>query len=282
MKDKLLRFVFIFTAFVSTAAVAVICVFLLLGAMPALREVGVFRFLFGGSWRPSAGEYGVLPMLVGSICVTVGAAAIGVPLGILCSVFLQYFCPKKMRPILDALISLMAGIPSVIYGFVGLMVLVPLVQNLSGGSGKGLLTVSLLLGVMLLPTVVGVSSAALAAVPKSCYEGSLALGATHERSVYCAVLPAAKSGVFASVILAVGRAIGETMAVAMVAGNQPVMPSGIFGGVRTLTANIVLEMAYAPEGLHRSALIASAAVLFLLILIINLCFHAVKHGRLAK
>lgn len=171
--------------------------------------------------------------------------------------------------------ELLAGIPSIVYGFFGLVVIVPLMQNLFGGSGKGMLTASVMLGIMILPTIINVSESALRAVPESYYEGSLALGATHERSVFSAVLPAARSGILAGVILGVGRAIGETMAVAMVAGNQPILPESILSGVRTLTANIVQEMGYATD-LHREALIACGVVLFVFILIINLCFSALK------
>ena len=172
-------------------------------------------------------------------------------------------------------VELMAGIPSIVYGFFGLMVIVPVIQRLTGTSGKSLLTASILLGIMILPTIISVAESSLNAVPNSYYEGSLALGATHERSVFSAVLPAAKSGVMSGVILGVGRAIGETMAVIMIAGNQAIMPSGLLKGLRTMTANIVLEMGYA-SGLHREALIATGVVLFVFILIINTCFSLLK------
>ena len=187
------------------------------------------------------------------------------------------FCPKKIYPILKPAIELMAGIPSIVYGFFGLVVIVPIIQQLTGTSGKGVLTASVLLGIMILPTIIGVSESAIRAVPESYYEGALALGDTHERSVFCAVLPAAKSGIMAGVILGVGRAIGETMAVIMVAGNQPVIPGSVLAGVRTMTANIVLEMGYA-AGLHREALIATGVVLFVFILIINVLFSLIKKG----
>lgn len=185
------------------------------------------------------------------------------------------FCPKKLYRILKPGINLLAGIPSIIYGFFGLVVIVPIMQDIFGGSGKSLLTASIMLGIMILPTIISVSESALRAVPESYYEGSLALGATHERSVFKAELPAAKSGVLAGVILGIGRAIGEAMAVSMIAGNQPILPEGLLSGVRTLTSNIVLEMGYA-QGLHREALIATAVVLFVFILIINLSFAALK------
>jgi phosphate transport system permease protein len=214
-------------------------------------------------------------MIVGSVYVTAGAVVIGVPTGILCAVYMARFCPKKLYKILKPAVDLLAGIPSIVYGFFGLVLVVPFVREMFGGSGKSVLTASILLGIMILPTIIGVSEAAIRAVPDSYYEGALALGATHERSVFFALLPAAKSGTLASVILGVGRAIGETMAVIMVAGNQAIIPSGLLSGVRTLTANIVLEMGYATD-LHREALIATAVVLFVFILIINLCFSAFK------
>ena len=199
----------------------------------------------------------------------------GVPVGILCAIFMARFCPEKLYKFLKPAVELLAGIPSIVYGFFGLVVIVPLMQDIFGGSGKSVLTASILLGTMILPTIIGVSESAIRAVPESYYEGALALGETHERSVFRAVLPAAKSGIMAGVILGIGRAIGETMAVIMVAGNQAVIPEGLLSGVRTLTANIVLEMGYAAD-LHREALIATGVVLFVFILIINLLFSLVK------
>ena len=214
-------------------------------------------------------------MIIGSIYVTAGAIIIGVPIGIFSAVYLVKFCPQKIYRVVKPAIDLMAGIPSIVYGFFGLVVIVPFIQNVFGGSGKGLLTAAILLGIMILPTIIGVVESSLRAIPESYYEGALALGATRERSVFSVVLPAAKSGVLAGVALGIGRAIGETMAVVMVAGNQAVMPNSILAGVRTMTANIVLEMGYAAD-LHKDALIATAVVLFVFILIINLCFSALK------
>ena len=214
-------------------------------------------------------------MIIASIYVTAGAIIIGVPIGILTAVFLARFCPAPLYKVLKPATELLAGIPSIVYGFFGLMVVVPFIRDNFGGDGSSWLAASIVLGVMILPTIIGVSESAIRAVPGSYYEGSLALGATHERSIFRAVLPAAKSGIFAGIILGVGRAIGETMAVIMVAGNQARVPSGILKGVRTLTANIVMEMGYA-EGLHRDALIATGVVLFVFILMINLCFAVLK------
>src|SRR5699024_1217823 len=195
--------------------------------------------------------------------------------GLICAIFLARFCPDRLYRVLNPAVRLMAGIPSIVYGFFGLMVIVPAVQQLTATSGKGLLTASVLLGIMILPTIIGTAEPALRAVPESYYEGALALGATHERSTFTAVLPAAKSGVMSGVILGVGRAIGETMAVIMIAGNQTRMPGGLLDGLRTMTSNIVLEMGYS-TGLHRQALIATGVVLFVFILIINTCFSLMK------
>ena len=273
--EKIMKIVFLTAACVSILAVILICVFLFASGVPAIREIGVSDFLLGGSWKPSQGLYGVFPMIAGSIYVTAGAVVVGVPIGLLCAVFMARYCPAGLYRILKPAVDLLAGIPSIVYGFFGLMVIVPMVQNMFGGSGKSLLTASVLLGIMILPTIISVAESNIRAVPEQYYEGSLALGATKERSVFRAVLPAAKMGIMAGIILGIGRAIGETMAVVMVCGNQAIMPRGITEGVRTLTANIVLEMGYA-SGLHREALIATAVVLFVFILIINLSFMALK------
>ena len=216
-------------------------------------------------------------MIVASIYVTAGAILIGVPIALFTSVFMARYCPKKIYKPLKSGIELMAGVPSIVYGYFGLVLLVPLIRQLFGGTGSSMLAACILLGIMILPTIIGVSESAIRAVPESYYEGALALGDTHERSVFCAVLPAAKSGIMAGVILGVGRAIGETMAVIMVAGNQPVIPGSVLAGVRTMTANIVLEMGYA-AGLHREALIATGVVLFVFILLINVLFSLIKKG----
>ena len=208
-------------------------------------------------------------MIVASIYVTGGAILVGVPIAVFTSVFMARYCPKKIYCVLKSGIELMAGIPSIVYGFFGLVLIVPLIRDVFGGPGASMLAAILLLGIMILPTIVGVTEAAIRGVPESYYEGSLALGATKERSIFAVMLPAAKSGILAGIVLGIGRAIGETMAVVMIAGNQPRMPKGLLKGVRTLTMNIVTDMGYA-TGLHRQALIATAVVLFVFILIINL------------
>lgn len=275
VKEKVMHGVFLLAACVSILAVALICVFLFANGIPAIGKIGAGEFLLGRSWKPSNDIYGIFPMIIGSIYVTAGAIIIGVPIGILTAVFMSKFCPKRLYGILKPAIELLAGIPSVVYGFFGLMVIVPLVRKLFGGSGTSMLAACIVLGIMILPTIIGVAESAIRAVPESYYEGSLALGASHERSVFYAILPAAKSGILAGIILGVGRAVGETMAVVMVAGNQPVMPKSLTSGLRTMTANIVMEMGYAAD-LHREALIATAVVLFVFILIINLSFSVIK------
>jgi len=270
--------VFLISACISILAVVLICLFLFANGIPAFGKIGVLNFLTGTQWKPNNDIYGILPMILGSIYVTAGAIVIGVPIGILTAIFMARFCPKKIYSLLKPAIDLLAGIPSIVYGFFGLTVVVPAIRYAFGGSGTSLLAASIILGIMILPTIIGVSESSLRAVPEGYYEGSLALGASHERSVMFAVFPAAKSGVVAGVILGIGRAIGETMAVIMVAGNQAVIPTGILKGLRTMTANIVLEMGYAAD-LHREALLATAVVLFVFILIINLSFSVLK-GRL--
>lgn len=275
VKEQCMHVVFLLSACISILAVALICIFIFINGIPAMTEIGVFKFLSGTHWRPSNDVYGIFPMILGSLYVTAGAIIIGVPVGILTAVFMARFCPKKLYRIIKPAVDLLAGIPSVVYGFFGLMVIVPFIRDFLGGSGSSMLAASIVLGIMILPTVISVSEAAIRAVPESYYEGALALGATHERSVFFTVVPVAKSGILAGVILGIGRAVGETMAVVMVAGNQAIIPSSVLMGLRTLTANIVLEMGYAAD-LHRGALIATAAILFVFILIINLTFSLIK------
>ena len=275
LKENGMRVLFLLCAGVSILCVAVILFFLLANGIPAMREVGVFQFLFGSVWRPTSDAYGILPLVVGSICVTAGAMVFGVPLGLFAAIFLARFCPGRLYRVFKPAVELLAGIPSVVYGFFGLKFLVPIIQRVSGGTGKGILTASILLGFMILPTIIMVTESSLRAVPSSYYEGALALGATKERAVFSVIFPAARSGTLAGVILGVGRAIGETMAVVMVAGNQTLVPDSIFSGIRTMTSTIVLEMSDA-DGLHRGVLIALGVVLFVFILLINLCFSLVK------
>ena len=279
-KEVVMGKVFLLAACVSVVMVTMICGFLFVKVLPTMMEIGVKDFLLGTKWKPGIDVYGILPMILGSVYVTAGALIIGVPIGILTAIFMAYFCPEKIYGVLKPAVELLAGIPSVVYGFFGLVVLVPFVRDNLGGTGLSMLTASMLLGMMILPTIISVAEAALRAVPKSYYEGALALGADHTRSVFSIIVPAAKSGIFASIVLGIGRAIGETMAVIMVAGNQARIPQGLLEGVRTMTANIVIEMGYAAD-LHRDALIATAVVLFIFIVIINVGFSYLK-GRVVQ
>ena len=275
VKELLMKIVFFLAVCVSIFSTILICVFIFANGVPAIKEIGVFKFLFGTVWKPSNDIYGIFPMIIGSIYVTAGAIILGVPVGVLCAVFMAKFCPEKLYKIMKPAIGLLAGIPSIVYGFFGLVVVVPIIQDIFGTGGKGVLTASIILGIMILPTIISVSEDAVRSVPESYYEGALALGDTHEQAVFRAMVPAAKSGILAGVILGVGRAIGETMAVIIIAGNQTLIPKSILSGVRTMTSNIVMEMGYA-TGLHRQALIGTGVVLFVFILIINMLFSVMK------
>ena len=273
-----MKTVFLLCACISIIAVIIICLFIFANGVPAVKEIGFFDFIFGTHWKPSSGEFGIFPMIVASVYVTGGAIIIGVPIGLLTAVFLAKYCPKKLYKVIKPLINLLASIPSIVYGFFCLVVVVPIIQELTNTSGKGILTASILLGIMILPTIINTSESSIRAVPDMYYEGALALGATKERSILKTVIPAAKSGIMSGIILGIGRAIGETMAVVMIAGNTPIMPKGITSSVRTLTSNIVMEMAYS-SGLHQKALIATAMVLFVFILIINICFSIIVRKK---
>lgn len=275
--EKFMKGLFTVAACVSIVAVFIICIFMFANGLPAIMEIGPLNFLTGIEWRPNNDIYGILPMIIGSVLTTIGALIIGAPIGILSAVFLAFYCPKKIYPVLKSGVQLLAGIPSVVYGFFGLMVLVPFVREVFGGRGLSVLTASVLLGMMILPTIISVSESSIRAVNTSYYEGSVGLGATHERSIFRCVLPACKSGIMTGVVLGLGRAIGETMAVIMVAGNQAAIPKALTDGVRTMTTNIVMEMGYAVD-LHRQALIGTAVVLFIFILIINFLLAILKRG----
>ena len=272
-KEVIMKVVFIVAAAVFILAVITICVFIFVQAFPALKEIGLFKFLFGDEWYPtdeSNPRFGIAPMIVGSVYITGGALIIGVPIGFLTAVFMARYCPKPVYKVMKPITNILAGIPSIVYGYFGLMVIVPFVRETFGGDGMSILTASIVLGIMILPTIISVSENAIRAVPKSYYEGAIALGATKERAIFRTEVPAAKSGIVTSIILGLGRVIGETMAVVMICGNQARFPDEITYGVRTMTANIVLEMSYADTGsLHEGALIATAAVLFVFILIIT-------------
>lgn len=277
-KERAWNGVFFIAATMSIVSLILIIVFMFANGLPVMFEYGFDEFLFGTEWRPSntVPRFGLLPMMMGSIYVTLGATAIGVPVGVLTAVFMADFCPPKLYKILKPAVSLMASIPSIVYGFFGLQFLVPLIRDNVGGNGYSMLTAMLLLGIMILPTIIELSESSLRAVPRSYYDAGVGLGATHERTIFTVMIPAAKSGVISSIVLGIGRAIGETMAVVLVAGNQPIIPGSLIQGVRTLTTNIVLEMSYA-SGDHRAALIATGVVLFVFILIINSIFIVIKN-----
>ena len=284
MKNKILevamKVLFLLCACISILAVGLICWFMFKNGLPAITKIGLGDFILGESWKPldDNAQYGILSMILGSLYVTAGAIIIGVPIGLLTAIFMARFCPAWLYKILKPPINLLAGIPSIVYGFFGMCVIVPFVRDYIGGDGNSILTASILLGMMILPTVESLSETSIKAVSQSYYEGALALGATHERVVSTVIVPAAKSGVLSSIILGIGRAIGETMAVIMVAGNQPRIPNNLLKGVRTLTANIVTEMSYA-TGLHYDALIATGVVLFVFILLLNISLSLVTKKK---
>ena len=277
VRETVMKYVFLISALISVLSIILIFYFIFSGGLPFILRQGVWEFLTGTYWRPTASqpEFGILPMIVGSLIVTGGAILIGVPIGVLTAVYMVFYCPKRYYRYAKSAINLMAAIPSIVYGFFALQIFVPFFR-IMGRSGMNMVTASLLLGIMILPTIIGLSESAIRNVPKSYYQGAIGLGTTHERAILTVVVPAAKNGILSAIILGIGRAIGETMAVILVAGNQPRIPIELNQGVRTLTTNIVMEMAYA-TGQHREALIATAVVLFVFILIINLFFTRVKN-----
>lgn len=280
IKDNLAKYCFMACAVFSILAVATIAIFVIVNAVPAFKEIGFFKFLFGDEWSLSEGKFGVAPMIVGSIYVTGGALLIGVSIGLSSAIFISKFAPKKLKSILKNSINLLAGIPSVVYGFFGMKFIVPMLTNMSGQDGSGMLAASIILGIMILPTIISISVNSLDAVPSNYYEGALALGATKEQAVFKVVVPSAKSGIMASIVLGIGRALGETMAVIMVAGNSPVFPNSLFSSIRTLTGNVVMEMGYAERGsLHLSSIIATGAVLLVFVMLINIFLSLVNSKR---
>ena len=277
-------------AVICVISVVTIFIFLIVKSAPALKKIGFFDFLFGTEWspdkdatydKPLTGSYGVAKMIAGTLAATLGAIITGGITGYFTAVFLAFYCPKKIKKFLCAAINLLAGIPSVVYGFFGISFVLPLLSNVAPNGGDGLMATSIILGIMILPTVVSLSRTALEAVPKSYYEGSVSLGANHNRTVFSVMSPAAKSGIFASLILGIGRALGETMAVVMVAGNSVAYPKDLFTSFRVLTANIVLEMGYAGE-VQTGALIAIGVVLLVFVLITNLAFGLISGKIVVK
>ncbi|MGI6687624.1 MAG: phosphate ABC transporter permease subunit PstC [Christensenellales bacterium] len=276
-----MRGLFLASACVCILAVIAICGFLFANGLPFFAKYSAWDFVTGTEWAPLRGIFGILPMIVGSFYVTAGALLLGAPIGILTAILMARFASKPVVKVMKPAVALLAGIPSVVYGFFGLMLLVPLARNTFGGTGKSALVASVLLAIMILPTIIQTAEAAINAVPSSYYEGSLALGATHESSVFRAVVPAARPGIISGVVLGLGRAIGETMAIIMVAGNNPRMPQGILKGLRTLTVNVLMEMGYAAD-VHRESLIATGLVLFVIVMAINFLFSFINRRRVLQ
>ena len=272
------KYIFFVFALSSISVLALITIFIIANGAPIIAKVGIIDFIFGMKWAPSQGYYGIFPMIVGLITVTLGAAIIGVPIGICCSIFLAEFAPAWMKNIFRPAIQLLAGIPSVVYGFWGMLFVVPFIRNHFGGPGLSILAGSIILAIMILPTVISISEVSLLALPRQYKEGALALGMTHWQTIRHVMVPAAKSGIVSSVILGIGRAIGETMAVIMVLGNAAAIPSSVLDPVRTLTTNIGIEIGYA-EGEHQQALFATGMVLFVIIMILNVSAQYITRKR---
>jgi len=268
IKEKIIERIFLLIALSSISILALIAFFIFEQGVPLIWKIGPGAFILGERWVPSQGSFGILPMIVGSFWVTIGALALGIPLGLACAIFLCEWVPPAAGMILRPTIQLLAAIPSVIYGFWGLIVLVPLVRNYLGGPGLSILSGSLILGFMILPTIISISEDSLRALPPSYKAGALALGATHWQTIWRVLVPAARSGIVSSIILGMGRAIGETMAMIMILGNAVKMPASFLDSARTLTTNIGIEMGYA-SGDHRQALFATGVVLFFIIMILN-------------
>ena len=284
--ERIIHGLFLILGLVTVGCVLLISIYLIISGLPAILEIGLFDFLFGAEWAPSAADpqYGILPFILTSIYGTAGALIIGVPIGFLTAVYLAKLAPKKVKVVIEQAVSLLAGIPSVVYGLVGMMVLVPGIRKLFGiPDGSGLFAAIIVLAIMILPSIIKMSVTALEAVPKEYEDASLALGATPKETYFRVSVPAAKSGIAASVVLGVGRAIGEAMAVMMVAGNAPNMPDSIFQSVRFLTTAVASEMAYSDVGsLHRNALFSIALVLFLFIMLINAALNFFLKGDRTK
>lgn len=267
-KDRLVRLSLLVVAFSAVSILLVITVFIIQQGTPIMFKYGLKSFLAGGNWYPSEKLFGLWPMIVGSLYVTLGAMILGVPFGLACAIVLTEFSSKRIRRVIKPVIELLAGIPSVVYGFMGVVILVPFIRETFGGPGLSVLAASIILGIMILPTIISISVDSLQSVPPAYREGSIALGATKWQTVRMVLLPAARSGIIASIILGMGRAIGETMAVIMIAGNAANVPKSVLDPVRTLTSNIALEMGYA-AGEHRQALFATGVILFIIIMILN-------------
>ena len=276
-KEEVFKYFFIICSILSIFFLLLICIFIFKDSLAFIGKVGVKNFVLNDAWTPMnvPASYGILPMIIGSVLITAMSCIASVPVSIMVACYLAFDCPKNIYRILKPALNLMTGIPSIVYGFFALTVIVPINREVFGGTGMNMLSAAILLLIMVLPTIISMSEASLRTVPQSFYQGSLSLGATHDETITRVMVPAAKSGIFAGIILGVGRAIGETMAVVLVAGNQTRLTLNPLKGIRTMTTNIVMEMAYA-AGEHRQALIATAAVLFIFILLINIGFFIAK------
>ena len=277
-KEEVFKYFFLICSILSIFFLLLICIFIFKDSFGFIGKIGVKNFVLNDAWTPMnvPASYGILPMIIGSVLITAMSCIAAVPVSIMVACYLAFDCPKNIYKILKPALNLMTGIPSIVYGFFALTVIVPINRSLFGGTGMNMLSAAILLLIMVLPTIISMAEASLRTVPKSFYQGSLSLGATHDETITRVMVPAAKSGIFAGIILGVGRAIGETMAVILVAGNQTRLTFNPLKGIRTMTTNIVMEMAYA-AGEHRQALIATAAVLFIFILLINIGFFIVKN-----
>ncbi|WP_278335804.1 phosphate ABC transporter permease subunit PstC [Defluviitalea phaphyphila] len=274
--EKITEKIFLLCAFMSVLSVAMITIFIFVKGSPAIFKIGIFKFILGTKWNPEAEIFGILPMILGSLYATLGAIIIGVPVGILTAVFIAEIAPKWLVNIIKPAVELLAGIPSVVYGFFGLLTIVPLISKNFGGPGNSLLAVCIILGIMILPTIISISENSIRAVPKEYKEGSLAMGASRIQTIFKVILPASKSGIMAGIVLGIGRAIGETMAVILISGNAAIIPKSILKPIRTLTANVALEMGYA-FGLAEEALFATGVILFIFIIILNIILNILTH-----
>ena len=277
-KETCARVLFALAATISIASIVTISLFLFIPSFKTINTIGFKQFLLGQIWRPSNNEFGIFAMIISSFELTFLALLFAVPLGLFTSVFVAKYAKGKLKQLFSSAIALLSGIPSVVFGFFGIMVIVPLIRNLSSSKGPSMLAGSLVLSLMILPTLIAVTVPSLEAVDNSYYEGALALGANKEKAIFSLILPCGKSGVIAALVLAIGRAIGEATAVVMVAGNQPRLSASVLDGVRTMSANVIMEMGYATE-LHQEALIATGAVLFIFILIINVAIYRLKADK---
>lgn len=270
--EKIIEKLLMFSAGISILAIILISLFIFTRGLPLISEIGIRDFLFSLDWSPSRGEFGIGAMFIGSLVVTFSALLWAVPLGLTVAVFMAEIAPAKIGVIMAGLVELLAGIPSVVYGFFGLIVIVPFIRDNLGGNGMSVLAGAFILGIMILPTIINISRDSIVAVPREYKESSLALGATYYQTISRVLVPAAKSGIITAIILGTGRAIGETMAVVMVTGNAAIIPENILSPVRTMTSNIVLEMGYA-VGDHQAALFATGIVLFVFIVVLNLVIN---------